>query len=336
MAETAIPELEVPGGGGDDGGDGGDVGVQLVVPAGGPSGDGGGGGGASSAASAAKAAQKRRLSYVAILRRLRLNLGPYAQTIQRAAQQEWPSDIFLYEVTRSKQFRRTFQGIGALFREGMTVEAAIGEWRRRAVAYKDVVNQLDSGVQLNKKRIGHLIRNRVSADELAQRLLVMENLQQTDAIRQQFNALLTQRQKKTLDERGWFRFLTGQLNDRSLYDLAEAAQLGVSGLAITPQEALGVARVIGAPGEYAGPDLGELVARARALKDVIGPELERMGVNDAYLVGLEGGADPAGVRGQVEQLVRQREVLAQPSVAPTRQRGRQGTPIFGTGLEEGF
>jgi hypothetical protein len=334
MAETAIPELEVPGGGGN-GGDGDDVGVTLVVPAGGGGGDGGGSSTASSAASAAKAAQKRRLGYVGILRRLRLNLGPYAKIIERAAQQEWPSDIFMYEITRTKQFRRTFQGIGALFKEGMTVESAIGEWRRRAVAYRDVANQLDSGIQLNRKRIGWLIKNRVSAEEFAQRVLVMENLQQTEAMRTQFNALLTQRQKKQLDERGWFRFLTGQLNDRSLYDLAEAAQLGVSGLNITPQEALGVARAIGTPGEFVG-NLGELVARARALKGVVGPELERMGVNDAYLVALEGGADPLGVAPQVDQLIRQREELAQPSIAAPRQRGRQGAPIFGAGGEEGF
>jgi hypothetical protein len=274
---------------------------------------------------------KRRRSYRSYLLGLRVNPGPFVDIIDKAAQQEWSSAEFLYSVSKSGDFRRMFPGVGALFKEGASVTTAIGEWRQRAAEYRDIQQNLDVPYNLNRRRVGYLIKHNVSGDEFAQRLLVEDAMAATEGVHQAFNALLSQRQQKQLDKKGWFKFLMGE-SERTLYDLYEAATISTAGLEISKEEALGLARGIGPAGELVG-DLGKLVTQVKELKATAGQEIKDAGITDADLVQTLSGNDPRGLKPVLERIVNARQALAEPRGGAADRGDGRAPVLFGAGSE---
>jgi len=314
-------EIVVKGDGGDDGG------------------GGGGGGGTSSAQSEADARRKRARAFEDYLISLRINPGPFGELIDRAAQNEWSSARLLVVVGRSKEFSGKagmFPGIKRLFKEGMSVTAAVSEWRRRATAFRDMQDQLDlHAFPLTKRRVGLAIKGGLTPERLALRFQVREILDESEPIRQAYLSLLTPGERAKLDRLGWFKALARE-GDRSLADRMEAARFLASGLDITAEQALGAARAIGPAGEFVG-DISELVGRVMAYRDRALPELRAAGVLDVDLLLLEQGADPKGIGPTVDRILAQREAVRGFGQAAPRQRTQQtGVPaLFGV-VEEGL
>lgn len=302
---------------------------EFTIEAPPPEGDGGtsSGGGASAAAAEAKAEAERQKKAKEALRgllhRYRIPVGPFGRMIDRAAKDEWGQDEFLFAVSKEKEFRQMFQGIGTLFKQGLSFGSAITEWRQRAASYKEVHQTLDMPMKLNRRKVGLLIKNNVSADEYAQRLLVAEDLAQQEATRNAFNAVRAQMGLPAWGEDRWKKLITTR--DRALWTQYEAARLYASGLNLGVQEAIDVARSVGAATELYG-GINELVAKVKSLRNFIGQELDNKGISDRDLLMLESGADPRGIAPEVERIVTQREALGRQTGGSTRQRTATGVP----------
>lgn len=266
---------------------------------------------------------KRKEAFRGLLHRYRIPVGPFGRMIDKAAKDEWNQDEFLFSVSKEKDFRQMFQGIGTLFKEGLSFGSAITEWRQRAAAYKDVHQTLDMPMKLNRRKVGLLIKNNVSPDEYAQRLLIAEDLAQQEATRNSFNAVRAQMGLPAWDDNRWKKLVTTR--DRALWTQYEAARLYSAGLNLGVEEAISVAQQVGAATELYG-GIGELVSKVKSLKNFIGQELEQSGIKDSDLILLESGADPRGISPQVERIVTQREALGRQTGGSPRGRNATGAP----------
>lgn len=240
--------------------------------------------------------------------------------IDKASKDEWNQDEFLFAVSKEKNFRQVFQGIGTLFKQGLTFSSAITEWRQRAASYKDVHATLDMPMKLNRRKIGLLIKNNVSPDEYAQRLLIGESLAGSENERNAFNAVRAQMGLQPWGEDRWKKLTT--TNDRALWTQYEAARLYSSGLNLGVEEAIQVAQSVGAATELYG-GIGELVSKVKSIKDFVGQELDQKGITDRDLLMLESGADPRGITPEVERIVNSRQAkgASVPQGARANQRG---------------
>lgn len=310
-----------------------DEGITIVVP-GADTGGGDSGGGTSSAP-----AVDPRKAYRAILFRLRLPVGLFADLISRAAGEQWGADEFMWALSNTQQFNRLFPHIGALLDQGMGVQQAIATWRGMATAYENELR--DKGLwgfarsKLSKANIGLAIARGIDVEEMVFRMSIAEQAVHSEDVRRAFNAILKNRGDAQLDKQGWVRFLLGK-SEAKLYDIWEGtqllAQLGPEGLKIRQARRLG--KLIGEPGQAV--DVSDALSSVRRIQRTFGTQqLADAGIstNELALAVLSEGirkpkakARADAVVAQLEQLARNQQAAAG-AVDRTASFTRGGRPV---------
>jgi len=256
-----------------------------------------------------------------ILRGYGLNPKLFDDLIHEAIANQWSTAQFASELYASDEFAAVFPGI---FNNDGSLKVSPTEYLRMAYGmngYQDIGK--DFGIKLGINKIGQLIHGNVSPDEWALRALVLQQARATEAYRGEFNAVLTASGAEELGKKEWFNFIAKKSQAR-VENLYEAVALRMdTGLELTPEEALATAKEIGAESPAERVDISEVIAKANQVKGVIGPELRAAGITDADLAVLQAGRDPKGIRGQLEQILANREALI--GAGPGGGRAREGT-----------
>ena len=238
--------------------------------------------------------------------------GQFTHLVDQAIREMWGISEFLSALMHSPQFRRMFPGlvqggtVADFLSPGHSLGEAIANYRRLQDSYELATKGY--GVPITGGRMAMLIRGQVSPEEFATRFQAINVARANPGLMEAYNEELKLVGMKPLDEIGWFKYLARSAAPQ-FYDVYEAAQLRQSGLEISPEEALGAAHAIGAPGQLS--NISELVRQARLLKPDIGPELANANISDADLVMLESGVDPRGLEPQLRQMLAQRRAFQQ-------------------------
>jgi len=242
-----------------------------------------------------------------ILRAYGLNPKLFDDLIREAIVQRWTPEQFTAELYGSREFDSAFPGI---FRKDGSLAVSPAQYLDLAYGpggYVDIGRNF--GIKLGPKKIGQLVAGEVSPDEWAFKAMVLQQAKATEAYRTEFNAVLEASGAEPLGKKEWFNFIANKSEAR-VENLYEAVSLRMdTTLDLTPEEALGAAKEIGAESPGARVDINEIIAKANQYKNVIGPELNAAGITDADLAVLSSGRDPKGVRGQLEQILANREAL---------------------------
>jgi hypothetical protein len=279
------------------------------------------------------------------LRGLNLPMGPFSDIIdelvgsirivgRRIVGRVSSADL-LWAIYHSRRFHQMFPGIRALVKEGLSVSAALSQWRSMSTEYTRVAQDLGINVNVSKRLVGLGLRNGVSPEEFAINLTIRENLQRTEILRMAFNQVAGQGGLRALNRKGWHGLLKQMLrrSPRRLYDQYEAAWIKASGLDVTAAEARILGRKIGAAAQLT--DVAPFIAQVRQLNDRAKQELRDAGVTDADLLMLESGSDPKGISALVQRVLNTREALGRAGTAAGGRRTERGIPVV-YGAEEGL
>lgn len=255
-------------------------------------------------------------SATALLNQLGIR-GGLQDLVRKAIIQGWSADMFADALIHTKQFKQAFPGLvqnGGIaidFGGGAGASSlvqAVSRYRQGFDDFQGVAKDLGMN-GFNKQGFALAIKNEISLDEYAARLQVEKTVRDNQQLLGAFNEQLKLMGKKSLDEMGWKKFLA-KAGSSDLYDAYEAAYLKTSGLNISAEQAQGIAKNIGAPGQP-GTDLAGLVAFVNQIKPDIAPELARAGITDSDLVQLRAGVDPKNQAPLLQQLVDRRRALGQ-------------------------
>jgi hypothetical protein len=242
-----------------------------------------------------------------ILRGYGLNPKLFDDLIHEAIINQWSTAQFAGELYSSDEFAAAFPGI---FNHDGSLKVSPTEYLRLAYGingYQDIARQF--GIKLGLNKIGQLFEGNVSPDEWAFKAMVLQQSRATETYRQEFNNVLESSGAPPLGKKEWFDFIAHKSEAR-VENLYEAVALRMdTGLELTPEEALAAAKQIGLETPSARVDINEIIAKANQYKGAIGPELRAAGITDADLVVLQSGRDPKGIRGQLEQILANREAL---------------------------
>lgn len=270
-------------------------------------GDGGGGGGGGKAGGGGRspmmagkgvAAKVTRNELGDVLRGFGLRPSLFQPIIDKAVREGWSDVAFLAAVYQSKPFKRTFPGIT---REDGSVRMSPMEYLSMRDRYGHIADNY--GVNMSRKLFGRLVAGDVSEDEWMHRAQITQAARSTPELRRSFDEILTSKERRKLDDKGWWDFLEGH-TESELYDLYEEFELGRYGLDINRKDSAN----IGDTGEFL--DLAALAREIRKIQSSIGPELANAGISDADLAILEsGGRDDKGLQPKLQQLLRNREAL---------------------------
>ena len=259
-----------------------------------------------------------------------LGLAGLGDLVRKAIIQGWDLNQFADALIHTKQFKQKFPGLiqnGQIALDfgnpggAQNLITAVSNYNRGYDDFQGVAKNLGMA-GFNKRSYAMAVKNEISLDEYASRLMVEKTVRDNPELLSQFNEQLSLMGKNKLDEMGWKKFLA-KAGSSDLYDAYEAAYLRSAGLNLTAQEAQGVAAAIGTPGQ-GGTDLGGIVSAINAIRPDIGPELAKAGVTDADLVMIKAGNDPGNKAPLLQQIVDRRRAL--------QQRQQQG---YGTTSESG-
>ena len=242
-----------------------------------------------------------------ILRGFGINPKLFDDLIRSAIINQWTPEQFISEVYASDEFAATFPGI---FGHDGSLKLSPGEYLQMAYGFNGYVDiGRNFGIKLTPRKIGMLVQGNVSPDEWVFKAMVLAQAKSTEAYRTEFNALLEASGQQPLDKNEWFNHIAKRSPAR-IENLYEAVSLRMAGdLTLTPEEALSAAQQIGAEKPAAQVDITAILAETRKFKSLIGPELGAAGITDADLAVLAAGADPKGIRPQLEQILRNRQAL---------------------------
>ena len=263
--------------------------------------------------------------------------GAFELLIDKAIRNGWDANQFLAQMVRTKEFRRRFPGLitggrindflagGADSITAGNLAAGIRRYKQTYEAYEDVIDARGYGFfKLNRQKFKLLLQGEKSPDEFGQELAVQDYLRKNPEAMAAFNAVLKAAGRATLDKVGFMRFLKNPKAQKDLYDFYEASRFVNSGL-FNAEAALGLARNIGAPGQYANPD--ELVRQIKEDFAFVGPELQRQGITEADLATFlsNPGVDPHDIGKKYQQIKAQRQALSQQGISsPSSGRGPGG------------
>ncbi len=274
--------------------------LKNLGPAGG---GGGGGGGVPGWAKGGDDLTRGELR--GILRGLGLSPDQFMPLVEQAIRGQWSVYEVEAAVYESKVFQRTFPGI---FNADGSLKMTPAEYIRVAYGpngYADIAREY--GIRVDRRLIGALIGNNKSPDEWAFEANVIREAKIREPFRQAINRTLRAMGQDPVGMKEWADYVARKPNAR-IANIYEAATLqATDDLAINARQAVAASRQIGAHGEIV--DLTDLVAKVRAIKDFIAPELRAAGISDADLAVLESGADPRNLRGTLDQITRNRNAL---------------------------
>lgn len=245
--------------------------------------------------------------------------GEWNDLIDKAIRENWSDAQFINAIYASGMFDRMFPGIK---RPDGTLRMDVSSYRKLMDTYSSVAQ--DYGVEINKFRMGLLLDQQVSPDELATKLQAIQNVRANPGLEQTFNAQLKEMGMAPLDAQGWFRFVAGA-SSPDFYDAYEAALLR-SSTGLNLGSAVNTARSIGAPGQVT--DVASLVQQARMMKADIGPELAAQGITDDDLIKLEAGVDPKGIAAKVSTIINQRRARSSYVPGSYTRQGTGGGPAL--------
>lgn len=217
----------------------------------------------------------------------------FQHLVDMAVRNDWPSQRFLEELKTSKRFQRMFPGLvvqGGQINPflGNSLAQAVGNYRKIAFTYKQTARGL---FNLSDRMIGEFIQKGISPDEFGTRIEAIAKVKSNPGLMDIYNQELKAMGRSPLDEIGFLKFTAGAAS-RDFYDIYEASYLRSQGLNIDANQALGVAKAIGTPGQMT--DLSQLLSDVYRFKNDIQPELDRNGITDSSLALLAaGGGDPA-------------------------------------------
>jgi hypothetical protein len=242
-----------------------------------------------------------------ILRAYGLNPKLFDDLIRDAIINQWTPEQFLGEIYASDEFSAAFPGI---FNPDGSLKVTAGEYLQLAYGFGGYVDiARNFGLTLGPRKIGMLFESNTSPDEWVFKAMVLQQAKRTEGYRTEFNVLLEASGQEPLGKGEWYNFIASKSSAR-IENLYEAVSLRMAGdLDITPEQALAAAREIGATNPAAPVDIAQIIDQVRRYKSLISPELESAGITDADLAVLEAGADPRNLRGQLEQILRNREAL---------------------------
>ncbi len=207
---------------------------------------------------------------------VRIDPGPFVELMHKAASGNWTVNEFTWALETDKAFQRMFPGISTLLSGGMNVPGAIAAWRNMSQEYIGWARDSGYGhlVELTPKRVGMLIEGGVDKNEFVFKLGMLDALKNNPQFGEAFNAMLTARGEKKLDDVGLFKYLVGKADQR-LYDLYEGAlilqQMGPEGMRVG--QARRFSRMIsGGEGPAFGPgfSIGDFAASVQGIYAALG------------------------------------------------------------------